>query len=54
MLLHDFSERAQEYIRLAEHARSRHDRDLFIGMALAWYGLAEDPPEQPAASRQPH
>ncbi|MEA2903631.1 MAG: hypothetical protein QOI12_1018 [Alphaproteobacteria bacterium] len=38
-LLHDFSDRAEECIRLAQCAHSKHDRDLFTGLARAWYGL---------------
>jgi hypothetical protein len=35
MLLQEFSERAAECIRLAERARSEHDRDLFVELARA-------------------
>ncbi len=41
MLLREFSERAAECIRMAERARSDHDRDLFIELARAWCGMNE-------------
>jgi hypothetical protein len=41
MLLREFSERAAECIRMAEQARSEHDRDLFIELARAWCGVKE-------------
>ena len=43
MLLQEFSERAAECIRLAERARSEHDRDLFIELARAWCGATAEP-----------
>jgi hypothetical protein len=52
MLLREFSERAAECIRLAERARSDHDRDLFIGLARAWCGVTEKPPETESCPRQ--
>jgi hypothetical protein len=42
MLLQEFSERAAECIRMAERAKSEHDRDLFIELARAWCGLTEN------------
>ena len=45
MLLQEFSERAAECIRLAERARSEHDRDLFIGLARAWCGVTAETPK---------
>src|ERR1700754_4608932 len=33
MLLQDFSDRAEEFIRLSQRARSSHDRDFLIEMA---------------------
>jgi hypothetical protein len=39
MLVREFSERAAECIRMAEQARSDHDRDLFIELARAWCGV---------------
>ena len=45
MLLREFSERAAECIRLAERARSDHDRDLLIELARAWCGVTEEPPK---------
>jgi hypothetical protein len=42
MLIQSFSQRAAEYIRLAQRARSDHDRDLCIAMARAWCGVKED------------
>jgi hypothetical protein len=50
MLLQEFSERAAEYIRLAEQARSEHDRDLFIELARAWCGVTA---EEPKGENQP-
>jgi hypothetical protein len=43
MLIHDFSDRAKECLRLAQRATSAHDQDLFMAMARAWYGLTEEP-----------
>jgi hypothetical protein len=45
MLLQEFSERAAECIRLAERARSEHDRDLFIELARAWCGVTVETPK---------
>jgi hypothetical protein len=45
MLLLEFSERAAECIRMAEQARSDHDRDLFIELARAWCGVGEETPK---------
>jgi hypothetical protein len=42
MLIHHFSERAAECVKLAERARCEHDRELFIAMARAWCGINED------------
>jgi hypothetical protein len=42
MLLQEFSERAAECIRVAERAKSEHDRDLFIELARAWCGVKEE------------
>jgi len=42
MLLHDFSDRAEECLKLAQRANSANDRELFLEMARAWYGLEED------------
>jgi hypothetical protein len=52
MLLHDFSDRAEECIRMAQRATSQHDRDFFIEMARAWYAITEERP-QPTPQR-PH
>jgi hypothetical protein len=38
MLIQEFSDRAAEYLRLAERARSAHDRRFFLAMARAWCG----------------
>jgi hypothetical protein len=35
----DFWRRADEYVRLAQKARTHHDRDMFLDMATAWLGL---------------
>jgi hypothetical protein len=45
MLLQEFSERAAECNRLAERARSEHDRDLFIELARAWCGVTAETPK---------
>jgi hypothetical protein len=50
MLVRDFSDRAEECVRLAQHTKSPHDRELFIEMARAWYGLTND---VAAAASQP-
>jgi hypothetical protein len=42
MLLDDFSDRAEECMRLANRATSEHDRKLFTEMANAWYGMMDD------------
>jgi hypothetical protein len=42
MLLHDFSDRAEEYVRLAQRAKTPHDKDLFTEMARAWFGIKDD------------
>ncbi|HWF96067.1 MAG TPA: hypothetical protein VG291_14005 [Xanthobacteraceae bacterium] len=45
MFLQEFSERAAECIRVAERAKSEHDRDLFIELARAWCGVNEEAPK---------
>ena len=50
MLLQDFSERAEEYIRLAQRTASPHDRELFTELARAWYGVED---KQPSPADQP-
>jgi len=49
MLIQDFGARAQEYVALAERARSEHDRQLFVAMARAWCGVSEDEPDKMSA-----
>jgi hypothetical protein len=51
MLLYDFSDRAEECIRMAERATSPHDRDFLIELACAWYGMHEE--DHPART-SPH
>jgi hypothetical protein len=52
MLLREFSERAAECIRMAEQARSDHDRDLFIELARAWCGVNEETPKTESRPQQ--
>lgn len=54
MVIQDFSERAAECVKLAERARSEHDRELFTEMARAWCGLYEKRSEDSKATRKPH
>jgi hypothetical protein len=54
VLIQDFSERAAECVRLAERARSEHDRELFIAMARAWCGINEDGHSNDARPARPH
>jgi hypothetical protein len=55
MLLRDFfAERAEEYVRLAQQTPSSHDRQIFIAMARAWYGLTEKEPQVHSAASRPH
>jgi len=54
MLIHDFSERAAEYVKLAERARSEHDRELFIAMARAWCGISKDAQDGNVRPTRPH
>jgi hypothetical protein len=42
MLLHDFSSRAEECLEISKRADSQHDRELFLELARAWYGLKGD------------
>jgi hypothetical protein len=51
MLLYDFSDRAEEYMRLAQLTHSPHDRELFVELARAWYGV-EEPATAPAEKSQ--
>jgi hypothetical protein len=46
MLLRDFGERAEECLRLAAAAATRHDRDFLVALAQAWCGVTEEEPEQ--------
>ena len=41
MLLDYFSDRAQECVRLAKKTTSDHDRDLFLTLARAFYGIVQ-------------
>ena len=51
MLIHDFSTRAEECLKLSNRAGSSHDRELFLEMARAWYGMRDDAPvARPAAA----
>jgi hypothetical protein len=54
MLIQEFGERAAECVKLAERARSEHDRELFMEMARAWCGLYEKRPEDSKATRKLH
>jgi hypothetical protein len=40
-MLEEFSERAMEFVRLAERTQSTDDRSLFMEIARAWYGISE-------------
>jgi hypothetical protein len=51
MLLQEFSERAAECIRLAERAKSDHDRDFFIELARAWCGVTLKSPKDDIRAR---
>jgi hypothetical protein len=42
MLQNQFSDRAEECVRLAQRARSVRDKELFIELARAWWGLHEE------------
>jgi len=54
MFIQDFGDRAAECVKLAERARSEHDRELFTEMARAWCGLYEERPEDSKVTRKPH
>lgn len=49
MLFHNFSDRAQECLRLAERAHSDNDRQFFLELARAWYGLKDEESKRRAA-----
>jgi hypothetical protein len=51
MLVQNFSSRAEECLKLAERAHTPHDRELFLEMARAWYGLSEDKPDKAAETK---
>jgi hypothetical protein len=53
MLLQDFSARAEEYLRLAERAGSTQDREFFLEMARAWYGMKEEGAEVGSRQKPP-
>jgi hypothetical protein len=53
MLLHDFSDRAEEFLRLAQRTRSPHDRTLFTELARACYGVEEEAPPAPCVRPTP-
>jgi hypothetical protein len=51
MLIEIFANRGEECLKLAQLAGSRRDRDFFVEMARAWYGLDDneqltEPPER--------
>ena len=37
----NFLQRSDECLRMAQKAGTRRDRDLFLDMATAWLGMAE-------------
>jgi hypothetical protein len=41
MLLHDFRERAEECMSMAQRTDSPRDRDFLLEMARAWCGMAQ-------------
>jgi hypothetical protein len=45
MLLEYFSDRAKECIRFAQKATSAHDRELFLALSRAFYGIVLASPE---------
>jgi hypothetical protein len=51
-MLQDFSDRAEEFIRLAQRSRSTRDRDLFIELARACYGVEQEEQPQPSTPSQ--
>jgi hypothetical protein len=51
MLISDFSARAEECLQLSKRAGSPHDRELFLEMARAWYGLNDEEPAAPPATK---
>jgi len=55
-MIYDFSDRAEECLKLAQCATSLHDRELFMDLARAWYGMADEdePPPAPAAVKRTH
>lgn len=54
MLLHDFADRAEECMRLAERTNSPHDRDLLLEIARAWYGIAHDKADVTGLVKRPN
>ena len=54
-MVENFHHRAEECVRLAERATSNHDKDLFMELARAWYGLMPNI-EQSASplAKRPH
>ncbi len=54
-LIYDFSNRAEECMRLAERAHTSHDKQFFVDLARAWYGVAEaDVPQAAPQPSRPH
>ena len=47
-MIYDFSDRAEECLKLAQCATSPHDRELFMDLARAWYGMADEDEPSPA------
>jgi hypothetical protein len=54
MLLHDFADRAEECLRLAQRTTSPHDRALLLEIARAWYGMAHDKAEVAGLVKRPN
>jgi len=50
-LIHDFKDRAQECMTLAQRTTSAHDRELLMDLARAWCGAAETGADSP---KRPH
>ena len=54
MLLHDFADRAEDCMRLAQRPTSPHDREPLLKIARAWYGIADEKAEVAGRVKRPN
>jgi hypothetical protein len=54
MLLHDFRDRVEECMSMAQRTASLRDRDFLLDMARAWCGVARESDEAAEPVKRPN